>query len=108
MHDETPAPPTPNDRIDEPNANCGPAPSRRGRGFDRDGSDRDGSDRADDRPRDGVDPPGETGGDRSERDRSETDEDCDSAPVEYRLERLRLLRTVVTLAVVIARLIRSV
>jgi len=64
-----------------------------------------------DRLRDGVDPPEETARDRSERDRSETDCDCDEErgrePTEYRLERLRLVRTVVTLAVVVARLIRS-
>ncbi|WP_435096541.1 hypothetical protein [Halorubrum sp. N11] len=33
--------------------------------------------------------------------------DDDPEPLAYRLERLRLLRTVITLAVVIARLIRS-
>ncbi|EMA68042.1 hypothetical protein [Halorubrum kocurii] len=69
---------------------------------------------SDDRLRDGVDPPEETERDRSERDRSETDdcdddcdEECGREPTEYRLERLRLVRTVVTLAVVVARLIRS-
>ena len=35
------------------------------------------------------------------------DSDCDSEPIEYRLERLRLWRAIVTLAAVLARLIRS-
>ena len=92
MDDETPAPPTPNGPSDDPSND----PS---------------NDLSDDRLRDGVDPPEQTERDRSESGRSETDRDCDeerdTEPMEYRLERLRLLRTVVTLAVVIARLIRS-
>jgi len=131
MDDEIPAPPTPNgpsgDQSDGASTNSGPASSRSDRAdTDRDGSDRTESERTDtdraggdraepDRLRDGVDPPEVAGGVRSERDRSEADEECnqkrdeerDPEPMEYRLERLRLWRTVVTLAVVVARLIRS-
>ncbi|MFO8115267.1 MAG: hypothetical protein R6U01_07895 [Halorubrum sp.] len=71
------------------------------------------------RSRDGVDPPDEqvdlpadgdattspeSGGDRDDDD---CDSDDDEEPLEYRLERLRLWRTLATLAVVVARLIRS-
>ncbi|WP_423996005.1 hypothetical protein [Halorubrum trapanicum] len=56
-------------------------------------------------------PPDRPDGDAAcERDRGpdgEGDEADDSEAREYRLERLRLWRTVVTLAVVVARLIRS-
>ncbi|EMA66049.1 hypothetical protein C461_12778 [Halorubrum aidingense JCM 13560] len=54
-------------------------------------------------------PPGSDGhasspeSDDDDRDRAETD----SEPLAYRLERLRLWRTLVTLAVVVGRLIRS-
>jgi len=125
MYDEIPASPTPNgpsdDPSDEPSANPEPASSRSGRESDRGDADRDGSDRADadrdgsdraesDCPRGGVGPPAETGRDRSERDRIESDaadDECDPESVEYRIERLRLIRIVVTLAVVVVRLIRS-
>jgi hypothetical protein len=117
MCDEIPAPPTTNDPTDEPNAGREPAPSRRERDAEPD-DERGGSAGVDpDDPRDGVDPPEETGSGRGERDRNEsdrpepdrdeTDETGDSEPVEYRIERLRLVRIVVTLAVVVARLIRS-
>ena len=56
-------------------------------------------------------PPDESDGDAAcECDREpdgEADEADDSDAREYRLERLRLWRTVVTLAVVVARLLRS-
>ncbi|PAU83674.1 hypothetical protein CK500_09175 [Halorubrum salipaludis] len=122
MSDEIPAPPTLNEPtgapIDEPSATRGANSPRNPRdNSDRDENGRDESGRDDDRPRDGVDPPEEgerdrSGPDRSERDRaktdpSETDDECDPESVEYRIERLRLLRIVVTLAVVVARLIRS-
>jgi hypothetical protein len=113
MYDEIPAPSTPNEPIDEPNADPGPSsPRNAGDESDRNESDRDESDRDDDRPRDGVDPPEEAKRGRSERSRpesdpSETDDECDPESVEYRIERLRLLRIMVTLAVVVARLIRS-
>ncbi|MGQ3329888.1 hypothetical protein [Halorubrum sp. FL23] len=44
---------------------------------------------------------------RPDSDRSEGDEGCDPESMAYRLERLRLVRTALTLAVVVARLIRS-
>ena len=66
------------------------------------GTDRD---RSADPPPDSGD--GEAVGDR-ERESAAGDDDSDeSEPLEYRLERLRLWRTIVTLAVVVARLIRS-
>ncbi|WP_123619980.1 hypothetical protein [Halorubrum sp. CSM-61] len=120
MYDEIPAPPTTDvssdDRSGEQSANPEPAPTRSDREPDRVGADRDGPDRSEsDRPRDGVDPPAEVARDRSESDRSERDrsesdgddDECGPESAEYRLERLRLWRTVVTLAVVVARLIRS-
>jgi len=65
----------------------------------------EGPDRATDPPPDG------TGGDEAcECGRGTGDEDGECGEVddrEYRLERLRLWRTVVTLAVVVARLVRS-
>ncbi|QUO48081.1 MULTISPECIES: hypothetical protein [Halorubrum] len=78
-----------------------------------DGTDRDASDRG---PREEPDratdpPPDRPDGDAAcERDREpdgEGDDSVDPDAREYRLERLRLWRTVVTLAVVVARLIRS-
>ena len=47
-----------------------------------------------------------SGARESEPDAADDDTE-ESEPLEYRLERLRLVRTVVTLAVVVARLIRS-
>jgi hypothetical protein len=69
-----------------------------------DGSDRDASDRGvREGPDRATDPPPDRPGADGEPDR-ETDAD---EPLEHRLERLRLWRTVVTLAVVVARLVRS-
>jgi len=125
MHDEIPAPSTsesnparePNPaRESNPTGEPNPAresnptgepTSSRSDRREADGDDRDELDRDGDRPRDGVDPPEETEGDRSERSRSKPDEDGEPETAEYRLERLRLVRIVVTLAVVVARLIRS-
>ena len=77
-------------------------------GADRDAPDREG--RAE--PERATDPPpgGSDGGARCDWDRDpagESGETDDPERTEYRLERLRLWRTVVTLAVVVARLIRS-
>ena len=60
----------------------------------------------DDRPRsrdDDPPPEAETDDDPPPEDQT----DGDPEPLAYRLERLRLLRTIITLAVVVARLIRS-
>ncbi|VTT86756.1 hypothetical protein DM2_2794 [Halorubrum sp. DM2] len=59
-----------------------------------------------------TDPPpdseaGEGLGDRESETAAGDDDSDESEPLEYRLERLRLWRTVVTLAVVVGRLIRS-
>ena len=78
-----------------------------------DGSDRDAPDREvrEEPDRTTDPPPDESGGDAGcECDRDpggESDEADGPDRREYRLERLRLWRTVVTLAVVVARLIRS-
>ena len=59
-----------------------------------------------------TDPPPDSGAgeatDEREPEPAASDEDTEeSEPLEYRLERLRLWRTVATLAVVVARLVRS-
>ena len=65
------------------------------------------------RPRDGVDPPDGEAPIASDEDPEcdgddpDRDDDPDEEPLAYRLERLRLWRTLATLAVVVARLIRS-
>ena len=77
------------------------------------------------RPRDGMDPPegaatpppngpaarpsgdDDSGGDGRGPDDDSADGDPDDEPLAYRLERLRLWRALATLAVVVARLIRS-
>jgi hypothetical protein len=77
------------------------------------------------RPRDGMDPPegaatpppsgpsarpsadDGSAGDRRGPDDGSGEEDRDDEPLAYRLERLRLWRALATLAVVVARLIRS-
>ena len=64
-----------------------------------------GPDRTTDSP---PDPAEDEAADESEPEPMASDEDAEeSEPLEYRLERLRLWRTVVTLAVVVARLVRS-
>ena len=61
--------------------------------------------RATDPPPDPVD--GDAGRERDRESSGEEDEPDESERYEHRLERLRLWRTVVTLAVVVARLVRS-
>jgi len=135
MHDESPTPPTTDEPpLDAARGSTdGPAaessdpstsdPSDRRR-------DRDGEPPATEspppRPRDGMDPPegaatpppngpaarpsgdDDSGGDGRGPDDDSADGDPDDEPLAYRLERLRLWRTLATLAVVVARLIRSV
>jgi len=57
-------------------------------------------------PDDALDRDEDRAGDCDDRDEDCTG-DCDEDPLAYRLERLRLWRTLATLAVVVARLIRS-
>lgn len=108
MHDELPAPTTTDDPSDDRRDRAGEPPA---------------AEPAPVRSRDGVDPPDEqvdlpadgdattspeSGGDRDACDCDDgRADDCDEEPLEYRLERLRLWRTLATLAVVVARLIRS-
>ena len=100
MFDEIPAPPTADGLTDAWSATD--AWSGTDRSLTTDDSALSRTD-TDDCSRDGVDPP-----ERGDRDRSADDEERGPERTEYRLERLRLVRSVVTLAVVVARLIRSV
>jgi len=117
MHDEPPAPRTTEVPIADSTAE--PTDDRRERD-DRPerGEEAPATEPPSPRPRDGVDPPdGEApiasdddpdrDGDNPDRDGDNPDRDGDEAPLAYRLERLRLWRTLATLAVVVARLIRS-
>ena len=103
--------------IDEPlpateRTDAEPKPTERD-AADRDAADRDASargprgepDRATDPPPDGPD--GDASRERDRESSGEEDEPDESERYEHRLERLRLWRTVVTLAVVVARLVRS-
>lgn len=110
MFDESHATPSPSDVTDgsEPTTSDRPRTCGNGTASDRGGS---APIRGDDEP-----PPGGGGVEDGEGDDGPEDADPEDDPgsdsadetLEYRLERLRLVRTVVTLAVVIARLIRSV
>lgn len=95
MHDELPAPLT-----TEPIAESETEHSDDRRDRDDDSRERDdespATGSAPPRSRDGVDPPDDPDAD-----------DGDEEPLAYRLERLRLWRALATLAVVVARLIRS-
>ncbi|QKG92622.1 hypothetical protein HPS36_07095 [Halorubrum salinarum] len=85
-----------------------PIPTERGEPPKRDSADRSARaepDRATDPPPD--DPGGDAGPECDREAGGGSDESDDAERREYRLERLRLWRTVVTLAVVVARLIRS-
>jgi hypothetical protein len=118
MHDEPPAPRTTEvpiaDSTAEPtdDSTAEPTDDRRERD-DRPerGGETPATEPPSPRPRDGVDPPdGEApiaSDDDPDRDGDNPDRDGDEAPLAYRLERLRLWRTLATLAVVVARLIRS-
>ncbi|MDZ5811521.1 hypothetical protein U4E84_09210 [Halorubrum sp. AD140] len=123
MYDELPAPPTRDESSDDSTAE--PTDARRERD-DRPGRrERPGHDEespatgsASPRARDGVDPPDDASAvppddalDCDDADGDDCDGDdedgADGEPHACRLERLRLWRTLATLAVVVARLIRS-
>ncbi|WP_144798399.1 hypothetical protein [Halorubrum depositum] len=109
MHDEIPAPPTREPIVESETEHSDDRWDRgddsRDRGDDPRDCDGDSRDRGEEPPatgpappqsRDGVDPPDDPDAD-----------DGDEEPLAYRLERLRLWRALATLAVVVARLIRS-
>ena len=114
MHDELPASPTTGaptaDATVEPTADstAEPIDDRRERD-DRPerGAETPATGPAPRRSRDGVDPPDDTPAALPDDDRDCGGDDPDEEPLAYRLERLRLWRTLAALAVVVARLIRS-